>query len=98
MLARLVAASTLSLLTVFATPALAHHRWDHPDPPGHHDRNGNDADRDDEDDDRDDERDHGRHRGRHRGETAQAPEPSVILMVGAGLLGGIVLRRKLNRT
>lgn len=91
MLARLVAVSTLSLLTVFATPALAHHRWDHPDPPGHHDRH-------DEDDDRDDERDHGRHRGRHRGETAQAPEPSVILLLGAGLLGGIVLRRKLNRT
>jgi len=94
MLARLVAASALSLLTVFATPALAHHRWDHPEPPGHHDQHDDDDDWDDEDDDRD----RGRHRGRHRGETAQASEPSVVLMVGAALLGGIVLRRKLSRT
>jgi len=95
MLVKLLVAIALSLLTALTTPALAHHRWDHPDPPGHHDRHDDDADRDDEDDDRDDERDHGR--GRHRGETAQAPEPSVLLILGAGLLGGIVLRRKLNR-
>ena len=104
MLGKLLATLTLSLLTVLATPALAHHRYDHPggrdhhDPRGHHDRHDDDRDWDDDDWDDDDDRDHERRRGhRHHPDVAQAPEPAALLLVGVGLAGAVLLRRKLSQ-
>ena len=90
MFVRLLAVTALSVLTTLATPALAHHKPGHAGgpplgvpPPGGGPPDFVPADP---------------CTPHSCGETVATAEPLTTLMVGAGLLGAIVVRRKLSRT
>lgn len=101
MLVKLLATLALSLLAVFVTPALGHHRYDHDSHrphDRHDDRHHDHHDRDGDDWDDDDDWDHERRRDhRHHPDVAQAPELAALLLVGAGLAGAVLLKRKLSQ-